>query len=742
MYFYLKIYLLLMLLPLSLWASPSSKYEIEPNDLAVNATVFRGSTTLLGTLHPNEEDHFLWKVSKKDAKSTWDLVLAPLSNANISIEVSKVLFQKAGLSTVSFSKKAKELKEKTTLFHFANESKSQKRTLTKLLVEKGEYLISITSTELNISQPYSFALLKQKNILYKSGESKKKAKRISLQKNTTLYESIANDAWFTFEIKEKESNKLWQIDTSSLMGKNITLELFSSSDKIQTLSFDSYGKASLDELELDSGVYTVHFKTQSKKSDKKNTNKYMLQIHSIGLQSIDKDEQEPNNEFKKANKIKITKTIHATISYKEDNYDYFVFTLPSTLKDTTLNIQLQTQSPDITFTLYDSNRKQLQVKNSDSNYTMNALHLVAKKYYYLKVSPTYSLKGTQAYTLDFTIGKESNSSSEKEPNDKHVQAPIIDPTQTINGTFTGAEYDCFGFDITRNNLFWSMKAEGTSLEYLYLYQGDKEILRSSNLLDKKLVFNNLYLSSGHYVLCVYGKSDRYSIDIDHKNYDELNLSKENLFEHEPNQSSTQANHLPWERTTQGVLDNPDHFYFTLKNDAHLRLSASRPTTEDIYMKLIGPQNINQRVSPNKGRPSIIEGTYPAGRYTVTLSTNTRAYDYYSLKLERLNPFETKEKDANTTASNDISIELHSIQQDVASYVEEAQRMDFELIVSNEGNVSQTFDIQKHSSDQTWQLTFKEPYTEESSITLDKGTTKTIHTTVSIPKNVAMLSKWY
>ena len=385
MRYFFKLILLFCICSSILFASLVSKYEQEPNDLAVNATVVRGSKSLIGTLNQTERDNFLWKVSGKDSTHSWDLTLMPLPNSTITLEISKVTFQKAGISTVSFSKKAKELKEKTKLFTFTNDTRSKTLTLDGMLFKKGEYLITIYTKENEKSVPYKLTLEKKSIARYDTRRNKTDAQNISFAKNTYFYKAKEQVAWFQFTVDEKHKNLLWQFDSSSYVNDNTIFSLLNDEGEVLVKEKpDAYGKISLTNLELDGGKYYVKYQAND-------TNIYGVSIYSTGVQGLEKNEIEPNNSLEEANNLHFSKVMNGSVGYSEDKkskdaYDYYQFSIPKKFKNKQFSIKVKSIDKNLLMRLYDENNVLLQVKQIDSNYTMSNLQLISDKRYFLLIS--------------------------------------------------------------------------------------------------------------------------------------------------------------------------------------------------------------------------------------------------------------------------------------------------------------------------------------------------------------------
>jgi len=738
-HFFVKISVYFLGISSILFASLPSKYEIEPNDRAVNATVFRGSKTLLGTLKPNEKDHFLWKVSSKDSSYSWDWLVMPNADVAVEIEVSKVVFQKAGLSTVSFSKQAKELKSKKLLFTFSNSNTHKIKKLSQMLFDKGEYLIAIHAKNQEKALDYKIQVIKKDKVYTHAGKSQSKARNIYLGNNTYIYDSIGDDAWFSFEVGEENANKLWEIKSASMMGSTDKLTLYKDAKKIKELHFDKYAKVIVKDLELSEGKYSIHLAKPKAMQEKisvgdalafaspkeSNTQKthYALTVYTTGLQSIDKEEIEPNNDWSEANTFHVNKIIHARLN-EDDNSDYYKFYLPKTFTNTFLDITLKSASKDIEFTLYNAQREVLQSKQVDANYTMRGLQLESLQYYYLNI---YSYKKLNTkYSIAFSSPNKTSNNDEIEPNDHIKNASFIETTASIKGDFLGQEDDCYLFNVSKSNHFWSIEASGKNLNGIYLYQQNKEILQSKDKDKDTLIFSKLFLLRGEYGLCLYGKNASYHFNIKSHSFEDMNISSLDDFEHEPNQEESQANFLAFNKTKQGVLerkDNEDYFYFTLKNTEHIRLTAIPATKSNINIKLMS-DNFVQKNYPKEGNTSVIEGVYPAGKYVIDLFTYAPSYGRYTLLLERLNPFESE-----TIHENDfLTLSLDHKALEVASFYPKGQSLSFQCYITS--HTEENITIETHASDKTWKVE-----TKTKNIHLQKEIQKSIDFTVKVPKNV-------
>ncbi|MCK5776916.1 MAG: VWA domain-containing protein, partial [Bacteroidales bacterium] len=404
---------------------------------------------------------------------------------------------------------------------------------------------------------------------------------------------------------------------------------------------NKFGKFKIKDLELDEGVYYLHY--DGDKEGLKNG----VQLYATGSQKIDEYEVEPNNYPKDANSINYKKIIHGKID-KAGDYDSFIFNLPKKFEDKTFTLQLDTDSKDIIFSLQDSQGKELQRTTADSNYTMQQLMLQTDTDYKIKVQ---GQKRTE-YTFKFSDIKEHNATNEAEPNNNLENSYGMNVEESINGFFTGYEWDCYHFTIDKANRLWSMSAVGATITSLELSAGkpNNRLFNLRSPKDNRFELKNLLLLPGLYNTCIKGTNGAYTFTINEASLADLNLTSLDDIEHEPNQDKSQMNALEFGQTIKGMVENKrdeDYFYFTLNNYENIRLTAIPPKEGDVRFKL-DSNLIAHSSRPKIGQQAIIEGIYPPGRYTIDLWSKKPSYGLYSLKLERLNFFESTDIEPNDT----------------------------------------------------------------------------------------------
>ncbi|RRS31837.1 MAG: hypothetical protein P794_02895 [Epsilonproteobacteria bacterium (ex Lamellibrachia satsuma)] len=618
----------------SVWASYPTLYEQEPNDTPAEATPFSGSMILTGMITEGDQDAFMWKIGDEDSQYRWNIKLIGIPNALTRIDIMKIKFTQNG----------KEVEDYQRFFSFGTKTGNKPVTLKNLFFDKGEYLVAISSRsnmEKPTSKTYQVILTKERKV-NDSVDTASKEEANSLDKsNFDNYLFKKTSGWFKFNINQKESQKLWTLKGTTTIGHQLKAKLTDEEDNEIAQSFtNKFGKFKIKDLELDEGVYYLHYE-----GDKEGTKNGVL-LYSTGNQKIDEDEVEPNNETKDANAIDYKKTIHGTID-KDGDEDYFTFSLPKKLEDKLFSIKLDTDSKDMTLYLEDNTGKELQRKTVDSNYTMPQLMLQTDTDYKIQV---YGSKKGAEYTFKFSKGYEYNATNEAEPNDNRENSYGVNKEEPINGHFTGYEWDCYHFSIEKANRLWNISAAGAALERLKLSKGNSnnELFDLSDPKDNRLTLKNLLLLPGLYKTCVIGTNGAYTFTVKEASLSDLNLTSLDDIEHEPNQDESQTNALAFGQTIKGMVEheqNEDYFHFTLNNYESIRLTAIPPKEGDVRFKLKS-SFIEHSSRPQIGQQAIIEGIYPPGRYIIELWSEKPSYQLYSLKLERLNPFESIDVEPN------------------------------------------------------------------------------------------------
>ncbi len=628
----IKIVLFLGFLHSNLLSSPTTLYEIEPNNTPTEATPFKGEIRLTGSIKKGDQDAFMWEIDEKDSQYIWNIELRGVPNAMTRIDVMKIILTPDG----------KEVEDYKKFFSFGTRTGNKPVHLDDLIFKKGKYLLALSSKSKetkNKTQNYQINITKGRKV-YDTEQDGTKENAHSLSNSLYTYHFKDNHGWGYFNIDKEASRKLWIIKGVSMVGEQLKVQLFDKDEQIivETVT-NKFGKYKLEDLELDEGKYYLKYSSDTKGF------KSAVRYYSSSRVKIDANEVEPNNELYESNTINYKKIIHGKVD-KNGDYDFFKFTLPKRLEDKVFDITLKTEDKKLRFYLNNASHNELNKKNIDSNFTMRNLQLEVEKEYLLVL---YGSQKDKEYSFKFSEFREHNSSLEVEPNDDKKNASSINVNQKIEGEFAGYEYDCFAFNIDTSNKLWNISVMGDKPNKLELFgAGNAPLLSINKERDSVFNINNLLLLSGNYKTCINGKNGKYSFLISEAKLSDLNISSLDEIEHEPNQDKRQTNELKFGQMIKGTLEtgrNEDYFHFTLKNYEHIRLTATPPKDGDNRIKLIS-ENLTQRSYPKVGEISVIEGVYPPGRYVVDLWTKRPSYGLYSLKLEQLNFFDSSDIEPN------------------------------------------------------------------------------------------------
>ncbi|HHD82014.1 MAG TPA: hypothetical protein ENK94_02360, partial [Campylobacterales bacterium] len=676
------------LLTLFTWATPPTLYEIEPNDTPTEATSFSGEIVLTGSIQKGDQDAFMWNIGEEDSQYSWNIELVGVPNAMTRIDIMKIIFTADG----------KEVEDYQKFFSFGTKTGEKPVHLRNLLFEKGEYLIALSSkSKENLDKEQSYQIvLKRSEKVYNNikEDSKKSAPNFTVRDYNNYdyyhYKFEKSSGWFKFKIDKKEAHKLWTLKGTNSIGHEINIKLVDEAGtQIAESQSNKFGKFKIADLELDEGKYYLHYIGDVEGLQ------YGLKIYSTGNQKIDEYEVEPNNGKGEANAINHKRTIHGKVDQKGED-DYFSFSIPKKFENKVFDIELNTTDEKSDFYLENTQGKRLQAKDVDANFTMKNLRLNGNETYYLHY---YSRQKGNQYSFKFSEFREANPNHEAEPNDNSNDAYVINLEENITGNFQGDEYDCFSFTIEKPNKLWSMTAKGEKLERLKLFKGlsSSVLLSTSKNKDSKLSFKNLLLLPGNYRTCLDGENSTYGFSVNEMALADLNISSLKEIEHEPNQNESQTNELKFGQAIKGVIEhknNEDYFHFTLKNYERIRLTATPPIDGDVKIKLMSDLK-TQKAYPKIGKPSVVEGVFPPGRYIINLWSKKESYGLYDLKLERLNFFES-----NATKL-DLSLKVINAQDTVATYSERGQVVKFEVQLKSPKD--DELNITSHVSDTSWKL---------------------------------------
>ena len=711
----LGLMLVLVTLFTSVWATPTTLYEGEPNDTPVEATPFSGEILLTGMIKKGDQDAFMWKIGEEDSQYAWNIELVGVPSAMTRIDIMKVIFTPDG----------KEVEDYQKFFSFGTRTGNKSVHLNNLLFEKGKYLLALSfksKKEQNEAKSYQIIITKHRKVYrFIKADAQKEAENLTIRdyndNDFYHYQFKQSAGWFKFKIDKKGSQKLWTIRGISTIGHETNIKLVDEADTVITQSrSNKFGKFKLEDLELDKGTYYLHCKGDAK-------GLYAgFKVYSTGNQKIDEHEVEPNNNEAEANVINYRKTIHGKVN-KSGDRDYFSFSLPKKYEEKIFDIQLNIDDKDTDFYLYDNQGNRVQDKSVDANFSMNKLSLQRNQAYKILVQ---GRKKDTPYSFKFSEFREVPKNHEVEPNDNSKNAYGINVEEKIDGFFQGDEYDCFSFNIDKPNRLWSLTAIGEKLERLELFKGlsTRNLLSISKRKGSELALKNLLLLSGNYRTCLDGENGAYTFSVNESSLSDLNISSLDDIEHEPNQNRSQTNALKFGQSIKGMVehkDNEDYFHFTLKNYEHIRLTATPPKEGDVRMKLMSDFE-TIKAYPDVGELSVIEGIYPPGRYIIDLWSEKPSYGLYNLKLERLDFFES-----NASKLNNLSLKVIHANNTVATYSEFGQKVKFSVELKSTEETQLT--VASHLSDTTWSID------ANRSISLKSNEKKMVPFELKIPKNI-------
>jgi hypothetical protein len=624
----------LWLFVINAWATLPTLYEKEPNNTPLQATPFSGETLLTGLIKKGDQDAYMWILDKDDSKYMWDLELTGVANAMTRIDIMKVIFTPDGTAVEDYKK----------FFSFGTRTGSKPVHLNDLLFDEGEYLIAITSKSKNkVSQAQSYQLiLKQKReVSPQKSDKKERAKRVS-SRNYYPYIFEHKTGWFMFSVDKQGSHKLWTLSGVTTIGHQTQVSVEDKDGNVLGKGVtNKFGKYKFIDMELEEGKYFIKYSGNVKGI------KHAAKLLSTGTVKIDANEVEPNNEYQDANAISYKKTIHGKADRRGD-HDVFKFLLPKKYEDKIFDITLDTDDKGLHFVLLDADGDKLHESKDDSNFTMSNLSLKTGKPYYISI---YTDKNASVYSFKLSELRDAKPQIEIEPNDELQDAYSIEVQKEIKGFLEGYEDDCFVFDIVIPNRLWNIAVSGEKVKQLELYKAAQPNNRMFDIRKSKnnpLELKNLLLLPGKYGVCLGGKNASYTLQVDEANLSESNITSLADIEHEPNQDKSQTNALHFGQTIKGTLENrgnEDYFHFTLYNDEHIRLTGIPPEDGDIRFK-ISSNLITHSARPKIGEKSVLEGVYPPGRYTIEVWTDKTSVGLYSLKLERLNRFDTIDIEPN------------------------------------------------------------------------------------------------
>jgi Mg-chelatase subunit ChlD len=629
-------------------------FEQEPNNKPLQANLISPPIKVLADMKKSDQDLFLWNVSDAESLYLWNIHLQGITERLTKLDVMQIHFTEDGKGVSSFDK----------ILTISSKNGLGIEKLDGLLFAPGNYYFGLsyggsgkpssgllspdalkdfdeqTTTDIRnqtkgkkaaLPSSYNLTFIRGKKLYNYSPKAKlSKENPIKIKSNyskTLFYQE--QPIWAKFTILEKETAFKWQLRGLVSLGNEVQVKLYDASDKmLAETNSTKDGIYQFTDLNLAQGDYFIEL------TSKDNYFVSTLQKQSIG-EVIAGQEAEPNDKFSQANSIKFGDTVTGRMS-KNKEYDYFKFSIDKNLSENNLAIKLQNlDKKKVELCLLRISGKYSQCRSHKKDINLNHIALTQGIY------GVYVRGETDAhYSLSINTKGKRNPIMEVEPNDKYKDAAPMNAKNIVKGTFdASSEYDYFTFNVDKDPQLWTVQANGTGIENIYIYNSAGNVIQNfkAEKGNKRVRLSNLFLLPGKHVIAIRGSNGKYLLRAFATGKPDKN------FETEPNDDKSRSMFLPFASVRQGVLQNTDDrdlYHFNLDNKQHIKLTITPPADGSITYKIYKFGKHIGTKTTKTGEPVSFEGIYPMGDYSIKLQSGKQtSIANYKIALQRLSVFD-------------------------------------------------------------------------------------------------------
>lgn len=216
-------------------------------------------------------------------------------------------------------------------------------------------------------------------------------------------------------------------------------------------------------------------------------------------------ENEPNNNFDKANKLELTSNIYGKID-NENDIDFYSLYNNDIVKKV-FNIYLTDIGiNDLTINVYNQNKKILFTTTSRK---LLNVKIQPKTLYYIKIFSKNGNFSNLTYNLIIKIQDKYNKFLELEPDNSFENANNLDFNYTISGKTINFDKDFYVFKIDNSGFFLISLTINNSPLNLNIFSRNKLLIYSLKNLNKSVIISPIFFTKGIYFIEISGKNSKY-----------------------------------------------------------------------------------------------------------------------------------------------------------------------------------------------------------------------------------------
>jgi len=632
-------------------------FEREPNDTPATANPVSGAVRIAGVQVSTDQDGFMWTVSDTQAGKRWTFELTGIVGGLTVVDVFRIEYADNGIDVVAKDKLftlgargARPRRAENLIFqpgdyllgiaHAGGGSDSDMRLFQPDAVLDGDALKTTGSDNGNEAgnpqaQPGAYRLAVREgdklNVARRTPENdvRESAYEIGTRGEHAAFYT-APETWYGLEVPEGAEAARWRINAQTAIGEDMELTLFDpdGAELTQAKTGDR-AQLSIPGLGLEPGVYPVRLTSQTGSAIR------TFSTLMTGVR-VDGEEAEPNDDWRSANELALTRGATGAIGVKRDE-DFYRFDWTEEQSRSTFSLALETNADErIRLCLLDRDGRDVQCRVGRDSTAMENLFLPPGEHG-LRIAGS---DPDVSYSLTFAAGAAYDPAREVEPNDDDEIAVAMPGNRRIRGRLDGDDTDWFRLTTAEPAQLWRIQTIGEGVRSLSLYDGaGKRVTeRSFGRGSRRARLDNVFLVPGTHYFEVAGRDADYALLARPLGPPPVGM------EREPNDDETRFERLGIGTERTGLLtDEADHdgYRFSLRHHDHIRLEAAPPVDGALAVRVtrenLGGQGTLKQ-SGDVGEPVVLEGLFPPADYTVKVSANTPSDAEYTLTLNRLARF--------------------------------------------------------------------------------------------------------